>query len=73
MVSTSHDDINYNSLEGCYYTYTPASQYVRHDQRMHAELAIGRFERLQNGLYDYLNGNINSKDEAKQKLGKWLK
>jgi hypothetical protein len=40
---------------------------------MHAELAIGRFERLQNGLYDYLNGNINSKDEAKQKLGKWLK
>jgi hypothetical protein len=30
-------------------------------------------EKVQKGLSDSLNGNINSKEEAKQKLGKWLK
>ena len=43
MVSTSHEDIYHNSLEQWYYTNAQASQYVRHNQRMHAELAIGPF------------------------------
>jgi hypothetical protein len=30
-------------------------------------------EKLQKGLSNFLNGNINSKEEAKQKPGKWLK
>jgi hypothetical protein len=30
-------------------------------------------EKVQKGLSDSLNGNINSEEEAKQKLGKWLK
>jgi len=34
---------------------------------------LSRFEKAQMGLSDSLNGNINSKEEAKQKLGKRLK
>jgi len=30
-------------------------------------------EKVQKGLSDSENGRINSKDEAKQKLSKWLK
>jgi hypothetical protein len=30
-------------------------------------------EKIQKGLSDSINGNINSKEEVKQKLGKWLK
>ena len=30
-------------------------------------------EKVQKGLDDSLNGRINSKEEAKQKLKKWLK
>lgn len=30
-------------------------------------------EKVQKGLSDSVNGNINSKEEAKQKSGKWLK
>jgi hypothetical protein len=30
-------------------------------------------EKVQKGLSDSFNDNINSKEEAKQKLGKWLK
>lgn len=30
-------------------------------------------EKVQKGLSDSLLGNTNSKEEAKQKLGKWLK
>jgi hypothetical protein len=30
-------------------------------------------EKVQNGLNDSLNGRVNSKDEAKQKLSRWLK
>jgi len=34
---------------------------------------LGRFEKVQKGLSVSLNNNINSKEEAIQKLGKWLK
>ena len=30
-------------------------------------------EKVQRGLDDSVNGRINTKEEAKQKLGKWLK
>ena len=30
-------------------------------------------EKVQNGLDDFENGKINSVEEAKQKLNKWLK
>lgn len=30
-------------------------------------------EKVQKGLADSAEGRINNKDEAKQKLGKWLK
>jgi hypothetical protein len=30
-------------------------------------------EKVQKSLSDSLNGNINSKEAAKQQLGKWLK
>ena len=30
-------------------------------------------EKVQRGLNDSINGRINSKEEAKQKLNKWLK
>ena len=30
-------------------------------------------EKVQRGIADSVNGRVNSKEEAKQKLGKWLK